>query len=205
MGADADRPADRPGDEELLARFVAGDRAAFGELVARHRETVYAICWRYWRDDADAEDAAQETFLAVHRGASSFRGTARFTTWLYRVATNTCNDLHRKRVRRPRSSGLDPERMAVPADDEITALETDLALRDALAELRPAHREVLVLHVLEGVPYADIAAHLDIAMGTVKSRLHRATAELAEILDRRSSEHPLPPVPPKTDPRPRER
>ncbi|WP_370323982.1 RNA polymerase sigma factor [Euzebya sp.] len=191
----ADGPLpDEPADEELLARFVAGDADAFGALVARHRDRVYAICWRFFRDDADAEDATQEAFVALYRGASSFQGTARFSTWMYRVATNTCHDLRRRRVRRPQSAGVDVDQVGATSVDEIGGAELDIDLDRALARLRPEHREVIELHVLRGVPYAEIAERTGVAMGTVKSRIHRATAQLAGLLATDDGEHARPPV-----------
>lgn len=194
-------------DEVLLRRFVAGESAAFAELVERHADVVFAICWRFFRNDADAQDAAQETFVALHRGARSFTGSARFSTWLYRVSTNTCHDLLRKRVRRPQSADVDPAWLPGAAQDEIGAVELDLDLRRALGALRPEHREVVVLHSLVGLTYTEIAERTGVALGTVKSRIHRAHAHLAALLQGEASEpsgasvlpshdppgHPLPP------------
>jgi RNA polymerase sigma-70 factor, ECF subfamily len=174
-------------DEELLRRFVAGDdpasaEAAFAELVARHRDRVLAICTRYFRDPVEAEDAAQEAFVALHRRAGSFAGTARFTTWLYRLTVNSCTDLARKRVRRPQSSGYDPDWLSDPRLDDLGRLELDLDLRRAVAALPPDFRTVVVLRHLEGLAYDEIAAATGLAMGTVKSRLHRAHALLVAAL-----------------------
>ncbi|MGI9015744.1 MAG: RNA polymerase sigma factor [Euzebya sp.] len=173
---------DLTSDEELLRCFVEGDAVAFTVLMQRHRDLVYAICWRFFRNDADAEDATQDAFVALYRGAASFTGGAKFTTWMYRVTTNICHDLRRKRVRRPQSSGVDPTRLTDLATDDITALETDLDLRQALEQLRPEHREVIVLHSLLGVPYEEIATRTGVALGTVKSRIHRGMAHLSSLL-----------------------
>src|SRR5918992_2999378 len=91
-------------DEVLVKAFVAGDESAFDTLVQRHSRRVYAICLRYFGNPGDAEDAAQEAFLALYRRASTFSGAAPFSTWMYRVATNACNDLARKRARRPQTT-----------------------------------------------------------------------------------------------------
>lgn len=181
-GPGAEGADDDVADEELLRRVVAGDHPAYAALVQRHHDLVFAICWRFFRNDADAQDATQETFVALFRGAASFSGSARVTTWLYRVATNTCHDLLRKRVRRPQSTGIDPTWLAGQAPDDITALELELDLHKALDRLAPEHREVVVLHSLLGWPYADIAERTGVALGTVKSRIHRAHAHLAVIL-----------------------
>lgn len=182
-------------DEALVAAFVSGDTDAFDTLVARHQRRVYGICYRYFGNAADAEDALQDTFVALLRRAETFSGTAAFSTWLYRVATNACNDLARKRSRRPRTVPLVPGSRdgdgpagQVPALDG-PAVEEVLAARElgrdlvvALRALEPAQREAVVLHDVYGVPYHEIAARGGVAVGTVKSRVHRAHARLAAAL-----------------------
>lgn len=171
-------------DEALVAAFVDGDRSAFDELVRRHARRVYGICLRYFGNAADAEDAAQETFVAVLRRASTFNGASAFTTWLYRVATNACNDIARKRARRPRNAGTDVAQLADVADpdDVLANRELRLELRTALQSLEPEQRHAVVLHDVAGLPYADIADRLGVAVGTVKSRIHRGHARLAAVL-----------------------
>jgi RNA polymerase sigma-70 factor (ECF subfamily) len=159
-------------DEALVAAFVAGEQAAFDQLVDRHARRVYAICLRYFGNQADAEDATQETFLALYRRARTFSGAAKFSTWIYRVATNACHDIGRKRSRRPQPSGQDPshEIWHVAAEDLLTRRELGLELADALEGLEPEYREPILLHDVAGLPYADIAARLGVPIGTVKSR-----------------------------------
>lgn len=173
-----------PSDEDLVAAFVSGDQAAFDQLTDRHARRVYAICLRYFGNPTDAEDAAQEAFLAVYRRASTFAGTARFTTWMYRVATNACNDLARKRGRRPQPATHQEiaELSLTPASDLLTNRELGMELEAALTALDPAYREPVLLHDVSGFGYAEIAAHLGLPVGTVKSRIHRAHARLASAL-----------------------
>lgn len=171
-------------DEALVAAFVNGDGGAFDELVRRHSRRVYGICLRYFGNAADAEDAAQETFVAVLRRASTFNGASAFSTWLYRVATNACNDIARKRARRPRNAGTDVAQLADVADpdDVLANRELRLELRTALQSLEPEQRDAVILHDVTGLPYADIADRLGVAVGTVKSRIHRGHARLAGAL-----------------------
>ena len=178
-------------DAELMERVATGDRAtrdaAFGELVARHRDRVHAICFRYFRDPTDAEDATQETFLTVLRRAGTFRGEAQVSTWMYRVAVNTCHDMARHRARRPQTPvediGLVSDLHDAHSDEEtIAALELSDVLREALATLDDETRGLLVLCAVEQVPYAEVAEAYGIAVGTVKSRVHRARARLAAVL-----------------------
>lgn len=188
-----------PTDEALLRAAAAGDHGAFTALVHRHRDRVYAICLRFFREPADAQDATQEAFLAVHRGAASFDGRSKFTTWLYRVTTNACNDMVRKKVRRPQTVGFDPNWLG-QADDDIANLELGMDLADALRTLTPPHREAVLLHSFHGYTYVEIAERTGAAVGTIKSRVHRGLAQIAEVLrDRGGMEPSGPPVLPSPD------
>lgn len=174
-----------PTDEELVAAYVAGDPAAFDTLVRRHERRVYAIALRYFRVPAEAEDAAQDAFLTLLRRAETFTGASTFSTWMYRVTVNTCNDLARKRSRRPQRAVPDVGELAdvLPATEDLLATrELRLELREALDRLDPETRMAVVLHDVEGVPYADIAERLGVKIGTVKSRIHRGHARLAGAL-----------------------
>ncbi|MBA2528896.1 MAG: sigma-70 family RNA polymerase sigma factor [Euzebyales bacterium] len=173
-----------PTDEELVAAFVAGDGTAFDALVDRYARRVYGICLRYFGDPADAEDAAQETFVALLRRAGTFRGGAAFSTWLYRVATNACNDLARKRARRPRSDGRDVEalRDTADVDDALANRELGMELAAALDGLDPSSRQAILLHDVYGLPYAEVAQRLGWPVGTVKSRIARGHGRLASAL-----------------------
>lgn len=171
-------------DGTLVADFLAGDDAAFDALVARHERRVYAVCFRYFGNAADAEDATQDTFLILLRRASTYAGTAAFSTWLYRVAMNACNDLARRRARRPRGAGVDVEALAdrAAAEDPLSGRELGVDLERALAQLDETTRTAILLHDVGGLPYEDVAARLEIPVGTVKSRIHRGHARLAGVL-----------------------
>jgi RNA polymerase sigma-70 factor, ECF subfamily len=144
---------------------------------------VFGICMQYFGDARDAEDATQDAFVALLRRASTFAGTAAFSTWMYRVATNACNDLARKRARRPRSTG-DTDQLADTAalDDVLANRELGVELEAALERLDPIYREAVVLHDVIGLPQAEIAERTRVAVGTVKSRIHRGHAQLAAAL-----------------------
>ncbi|HWB72818.1 MAG TPA: sigma-70 family RNA polymerase sigma factor [Egibacteraceae bacterium] len=189
-------------DEALVAAYVAGDANAFDRLVDRYDRRVYAICYRYLGDPADAEDAAQETFLALLRRAATFTGAASFSTWLYRVATNACHDLVRKRSRRPQRATADIEDLSdrVSVDDVLANRELRLELSRALATLDPDHRAAVVLHDMAGVGYAELAQRFGVPVGTVKSRIHRGHARLAAALGglREQPAQPSSPVRPPT-------
>ena len=167
----------------------------------RYRRRVYGICLQYFGDPRDAEDATQDAFVALLRRASTFAGTAAFSTWMYRVATNACNDLARKRARRPRSVTDMTEQLADTAalDDVLANRELGVELEAALQRLDPIYREAVVLHDVIGLPQAEIAARTGVAVGTVKSRIHRGHAQLAALLTH-LREHSDPTTPPTVQP-----
>jgi RNA polymerase sigma-70 factor, ECF subfamily len=190
-------------DEALVAAFVAGDERAFDVLVDRYERRVFAICYRYFGNAADAEDAAQDAFVALLRRAETFSGASSFSTWMYRVATNACNDLARKRARRPQRDGTDVGELmdrtqgAGSPEEHLAATGLDPELVAALRQLDDATREAIVLHDVYAVPYVDIAARAGVAVGTVKSRIHRGHARLAALLrDAGSTEPSRAPRPP---------
>lgn len=188
-------------DEELVRQFLAGQRQAFETLVVRHQDRVYGLCVRLIGTPSLAEEAAQDIFVRVYRSLDSFRGDSRFTTWLYRVTINHCRNVaaYRNRRQERRHESLDQAREdddgAGPArelpDDEPLAEDRLLTrerlevLAEELARLDPLWREILVLRDVEGLSYEEIGHLLDVPPGTVKSRLHRARADLLVRLDRR--------------------
>lgn len=168
-------------DEDLLQVFLEGDGAAFDELVRRHEDAVFAVASRLMGQRADALDAVQETFIAVFRRAHSFRGDAAFSTWLHRIAINTCKDLIRKRGRFPIEPGDQVERPDVgDVSSQVTA-HIDLAA--ALATLPEDQRTALVMFELGGIPYEEIARETNTQVGTVKSRISRARQALARAME----------------------
>lgn len=178
--------SDEP-DEVLAQRAGAGDEQAFDTLVDRYATRVYGICWRYFRDADDAEDAAQAAFIACHRGLHGFRGDAAFSTWMYRVATNACHDLARRATRRPRTVPLEMthehgDRPDAAAADRLIDAQLDPHLEAALHALDASQRDAVLLRDVVGASYEEIAAAQGVAVGTAKSRVHRAHARLAEML-----------------------
>jgi RNA polymerase sigma-70 factor (ECF subfamily) len=137
---------------------------------------------------AEAEEIAQEVFLRVHRSIGEFRGEARLSTWLYAIASRLClNRLATADRRRPREGDETLLRLPSSTPDASAVLERgelEAALHEAIAGLPEDRRIVVVLRDLEGLPYDDIAAVLDLELGTVRSRLHRARLELKAKLER---------------------
>jgi RNA polymerase sigma-70 factor (ECF subfamily) len=173
-----------PSDEVLLAAHLRGDPAAFGQLVARHERRIYGLCLRILANREDAEDATQEAFVAALRKASSFRRAAAFSTWLYRIAVNAATDQARRRGR-ARLAALDPEDAGLAVDPggelgEVVAAA--VTVQTALAQVPEEFRVAVVLCDLYRLPYADAAQILEVPVGTVKSRVFRGRAALAERL-----------------------
>jgi RNA polymerase sigma-70 factor, ECF subfamily len=173
-------PGDPRPDDELARRASRGDRAALDELLERHVDRVHAVCRRVLGNADDALDATQEALIAVVRGIARFDGRSQFTTWLYRVATNAALDEARRRNRRPIPSTIDPD--AAATRDPTGAVDARLDVDAALATLAPAARAAVVLRDLAGLEYSEIAEVLDIPIGTVRSRIARGRAAVAEQL-----------------------
>ena len=172
-------------DEDLVRRFLSGDRGAFTTLVERHERRVYNLALRMTGREEDARDATQDAFLTALRKLSSFRGEAAFTTWLHRVTVNACYDLLRKRQRHPlleRTNEDRPAREPPPAPDHADTASLSVDVRTALLEVPDQFRVVMILHDVQDLPQDEVAAILGVPVGTVKSRLHRGRVALARAL-----------------------
>lgn len=169
-------------DAQLITRYLNGDKQAFGELVGRYQDFVYNLALRLVGSPSDAEDLVQEIFIHLMRKVGSFRGEAKFSTWLYRLAANQCRDWLRRR--RPDAVSLednDPPGAEHPFA-EVEALELKDQLARALSLLSIDYRLVVILRDVQGLSYEEVAESLDISLGTVKSRLSRGRALLARRL-----------------------
>jgi RNA polymerase sigma-70 factor, ECF subfamily len=179
----------RSADEALLVdRLRRGDPRAFEELVIAYQHRVFGIALRMLGSRAEAEEAAQEVFLRAHRAIADFRGDAKLSTWLYAIASRLCMNRLASGERRLLREGEEtlariPSGHPSPAD-ELERSERDAALHRAIAELSDERRMVVVLRDLEGLSYEEIASALDLELGTVRSRLHRARMDLKEKLER---------------------
>lgn len=175
---------DPDGDLVRLAR--EGDRPSFNQLVLKYRNRVVGIAARMLADRAEAEDLAQDVFVKVYHSLRDFNGDALFSTWLYRIAVNHCFNRKRKRKREREVIELADE--VAPGDSTHAAAphtlferkQLTLQLERAIREIREEWRIVLILRDVEGLSYEEIAACLKVELGTVRSRLHRARAEVQE-------------------------
>jgi len=172
-------------DARLTKAAQAGDRGALEQLLRRHQDQIHAVCRRLAGNDADGQDATQEALIAIVRGLPRFHGKAKFSTWAYRVATNAALDELRRRGRRPVPTEVeaDDRLTAAPeAADDPAAAALRLDLDDALAQLPEDFRAPVVLRDVAGCDYAEIGRILQIPPGTVRSRIARGRARLAQSM-----------------------
>jgi RNA polymerase sigma factor (sigma-70 family) len=173
----AAKPAQESDGHRLAAACAAGDTQVFEEIYRRFGDRMKSIAWNHLGNSSDAEDAVQETFLKVHRAATTFTGEASFGTWVYRILVNTCYDLLRKRRRRVEEAPLDDslERSGSSVDDMKR-----IALRRLLDELPEQRRSVFTLFEIEGLSHAEIGQVLGISEGNSKWILFATKKELQE-------------------------
>jgi RNA polymerase sigma-70 factor (ECF subfamily) len=169
-------------DDDLARRAARGDRRALEALLERHVDRVHALCRRVLANPEDALDATQEAMIAVARGITHFDGRSAFTTWLYRVVTNAALDELRRKQRRPDPVDLAGRDAAAAGPAFDTVVTERLDVDAALATLPPEFRVAVVLRDLCDLDYAAIAEVLGVPPGTVRSRIARGRALLAEVL-----------------------
>ena len=181
-------------DLEHVRAAQAGDREAFGCLVERHKDIVYAVAYRFAKDPDLALDLSQNAFIRAYRGIKSFRGKSSFSTWLYRITMNTCIDYTRKKARSVDSlavpeevaeyAGSEPIVASLPREPGADALSSELGeqIQKAIDLLPEYHKSVFVLYEIEGLSYKEIADVVGCSIGTVMSRLHYARKKLRSML-----------------------
>ena len=182
-------------DEVLVKRAQQGDTAAFDELVRRYTSIVYRVLYKILRHEEDTQDALQDTFVSAYRALPRFRQDARFSTWIYRIATNAA--LMKARARKNNLVSLDhptedpdaqsawelPDWSATP-DEEIMTGETRRIMEDAIQALPAEQRAAFVLHDIQDLSSAETAQAMGITVSAVNSRLHRARVFLRDRIGR---------------------
>lgn len=175
----------------LVARCQTGDAEAWHVFVDKYKDHLYNIAYGFVQNHNEADDLAQEAFVAVYKALPAFRGDSRLQTWLYRITVNVC--LQSIRRRKPATAQLPDEYEDAPAKDDALKYhaapedlsvrrEARLQVRRMVARLPMKFRQVVVLCDLQGLPYEETAAALGISIGTVRSRLHRARNRLKDLL-----------------------
>ncbi len=191
-----------PEEDRLISAAAKGDKDAFGAVVKLYEKLVYNVVRAKVDNDSDALDVAQEVFIKLWRSIGKYRGDCRFTTWIYKICTNTCYDFLRREVQNqaePIPTYTDKDGDEVPiefSDDSVTSSPEDaverservMAVRRAIASLSSEHRDVVILRDIEGRSYEEIAEMLELEIGTVKSRLNRARGNLKIYLSELFSE-----------------
>lgn len=185
------RSAGRPEEDELdlVRRAKRGDREAFGVLVQRYQQRVIGVARALVHNADDAVELAQETFIRAFQNLPGFEGRSSFSTWLYRIASNLAIDWRRREGRYVVAHGEEAENelRKIPSGQgdsfrEMARDETSRKVREALKELTPEHRQVILLREMEGLSYEEISALLNCPKGTVMSRLHYARTHLRSLL-----------------------
>lgn len=184
-------------DRALAALAAQGRESAFRELLKRYERPVFSLVFRMVRDRETAEDLAQEAFIRAFNAISSYDSTYKFSSWIFKIANNHAIDFLRKRRidtvsihGSPSASSADEvsrtsialeSREELP-DDYVASRELGGMMEEAIGQLRPEYRTVILLRHVEGYAYEEIAETMDLPLGTVKTYLHRARNELKEIL-----------------------
>ncbi|MBW2028586.1 MAG: sigma-70 family RNA polymerase sigma factor [Deltaproteobacteria bacterium] len=196
MDEDTKRPPGSAQEDATWVRaFQEGDRTAFDRLVLKHKDRLFNLCYRFLGDYQEANDSAQEAFISAYRALKKFRFESAFSTWLYRIAVNTCkNKLKSSAYRKERVTvSLDnPRKGANPSvniGDESRSPAVELARKERMAQIQGAinrlaqeHREVVVLRDINGLSYEEIGDITGLNPGTVKSRIARGRLELRKML-----------------------
>ncbi len=187
-------------DKLLVARFKKGDQAAFDEMVLRYWDRIFVMVKQLLGNSEDAEEVTQDAFVRAHRGLENFRGDSAFSTWLYQIATNLARNKYWYWWRRKRDKSISfdqpltgesditladvfPAEVQTPKEETITREFVD-RIGECMQMLNTRHREVLVLRNVQNLSYEEIAAILNISVGTVKSRIARARSGLREKMGR---------------------
>ena len=177
-------------ERTIVEHAKKGDAAAFEELVNRYQNSVYRLALRMCGNAHDAEEVAQEAFVAAWRGLPSFRGESKFSSWLYQLTSNAAVDFLRREKRHRNTTPVE-EQTELAAEgtpqQDAEASEVRENLQKALLALTPEHRQIFLLRQMEQLSYEEIGQLLRLESGTVKSRLNRAKKQLRQILLRQGN------------------
>ena len=184
-------------DEQIVQRALSGDADAFGEIVQRWERRIFALAFGMLGREEDARDATQETFFAAFRNLRNFRGEAKVSSWLHRIAINQCITRQRRAKVRGETALEDETSSEVatfltPAHQSpaqtVESRERTKIVRRAVTALPPELREVIVMKEFEDLTFQEIADALDLPLSTVKSRLYTALRQLRMRLERQGAE-----------------
>jgi RNA polymerase sigma-70 factor (ECF subfamily) len=178
-------------DQHLIERVLAGETEAYSALVRRWERHIYGLTLRMLGHTEDARDATQETFISAYTNLESFRGDAKFSSWLYRIALNVCHSRLRRRTRRRDASleqqfeevGFEPVAQDADVDERLLGEQVGEHVRKALRAIPVEMRQVIVMKEYEGLKFHEIAEILEIPVSTVKTRMYTGLRELRKRLE----------------------
>lgn len=171
-------------DEELIRLSQKGDLKAFGILVERYQRRVFTVAYGLVHDADEAQDLTQESFIRAYHAIETFRGSARFYTWIYRITVNLCMDHFRRQGAERSHLAAEQSMDSDPLTPDLVAAQHEMsqAVHQAIQALPPDQRAVIILRELEGLSYKEIARVMGSSIGTVMSRLFYARKRLRELL-----------------------
>lgn len=180
-------------DEELIRLSKEGNMEAFSRLIERYQDRVYAIAYRFFGNEADAKDVAQDVFIKVFHKIQLFRGDSSFLTWIYHITANTCRDELRKRQKRQMISidetpleilhqEIKAKNPFLAPEEVVLKAEAERELQSVLNQLPEDQKMIILLREMQGFSYEEIANTMECSLGTVKSRLNRARGALRQLL-----------------------
>lgn len=175
-------------EQKLIEKAAAGDAYAFEQLMEKHESRMYAVALRICRNREDAQDCLQDAMLRIYKALPNFKGLSSFSTWVYRIAMNTCLDeLRRKKVRQAQSldtlmeSGYSPQDPGETPESHAEASAMRKEIEKAIGDLPQDMRAAIVLRDIHGYSYEEISDILDTNVGTIKSRISRGREKLREV------------------------
>ena len=183
-------------DEELVSRSIGGDADSFNQLVLRWERPIYALAYRVIGREEDARDVCQETFLRAFRALGGFRGQAKFSSWLYRIALNLCRDWVRRQRRTPvvpMPEDVDVIELAAsreptePIEELVARRDLTRAVEKAMARLPEEQRTAIILKEYHGLTFQEIADLVGCPLSTVKTRLYQGLTVLRRELDQKDA------------------
>ena len=196
--------SDEEGEAQFIARLVARDESAFNELVVTYERRVFALVYRMLGRRDEAEDLSQEVFVQVFKAIDQFRGEAKLSTWIYRIAVNLCKNRTKYLSRRHAGAQDDLDAMVDRAplsaakgvsvgdvsrpDELVEGMQLERVVKQCIAQLEPEFREALILRDVEDMSYEEIASVTGLPDGTVKSRIHRARGQLRALVEKAMGE-----------------
>ena len=173
-------------DDQLIKQTLDGCKNSFNVLVERYQDKLRSYTFRITRSESEAEDVLQEAFILAYTHLASFRGEGKFCTWLYAIVRNLAiSNVRKRKSHLTLSEGIDFAGGDPPPDEGIRVSELSDMVNQGIAELDESYRQIVILREIEGKEYQEISELLDIPLGTVKSRLHKARTLLKEKLENR--------------------